>query len=131
MTGTDEDDLAALEYQDTPFERLVGLVNPPRTTDRRPAFQVLLAFQVEPEPLPPSVPGLAVSASGRGTGTATFDLTFSLTEHRGPGPEPLGPAGELEYRAGLFQPETARGPAVELVELLRTAVREPRRRIGA
>ncbi|WP_159425243.1 non-ribosomal peptide synthetase [Streptomyces sp. TLI_053] len=123
-------DLAALDHQDTPFERLVGLVNPPRTTDRQPVFQVLLAFQVEPAPLP-AVPGLTVTASGRSTGTAKFDLTFSLTEHLGPGREPLGLAGELEYRADLFDPATADGLAAELVELLRAAVQEPQRRIGA
>ncbi|MFE9428709.1 amino acid adenylation domain-containing protein [Kitasatospora sp. NPDC006697] len=123
-------DLAALEYQDTPFERLVGLVNPTRTTDRQPLFQVLLAFQTEPVRLP-EVPGLAVELAGRSTGTAKFDLTFGLTEHLGPAREPLGLTGELEYRSDLFDPATAQGLATELVGLIRTAVRRPGQRIGA
>ncbi|MFF1903626.1 amino acid adenylation domain-containing protein [Kitasatospora sp. NPDC058218] len=125
LTRVREADLEFLARQDTPFDRVVALAAPPRSTGHHPLFQVLLAFQVAPAPLPES-PGLSVRARELGTGTAKVDLLFTLTEHTDPATgRPAGIAGELEYASALFEAATARRLADGLLTLLRAAVDHP------
>ncbi|MEV0530522.1 amino acid adenylation domain-containing protein [Kitasatospora sp. NPDC050463] len=125
LTRVREADLEFLARQDTPFDRVVALAAPPRSAGHHPLFQVLLAFQVAPAPLPES-PGLRVRARELGTGTAKVDLLFTLTEHTDPATgRPAGIAGELEYASALFEEATARRLADGLLTLLRAAVDHP------
>ncbi|HEX7816384.1 condensation domain-containing protein, partial [Dyella sp.] len=94
-------DLAAFMHQDLPFERLVEMLNPVRSLNHHPLFQVLLAVQNH-TPAPFELPGLTVSASTVDVPAAKFDLSFSFTEqHRADGTAD-GLAGSIEYATDLF-----------------------------
>src|SRR5207248_865198 len=43
-----ESSLAAFEYQDLPFDRVVEALNPPRVAGRNPLFQVMLGYHHRP-----------------------------------------------------------------------------------
>lgn len=109
--------IAALHHQELPFDRVVEVVNPPRSMAYAPLVQVVLAFQVD-RPAAPRMPGLRTSVEVLGTGTAKFDLTVELAEDLGAGGAPAGIVGHLEYSTDLFHRSTAQAVADELVELL-------------
>ncbi|MGW1216660.1 amino acid adenylation domain-containing protein [Streptomyces sp. NPDC002499] len=114
--------LAAYDNQDLPFERLVELLNPDRSTAYNPLFQVMLAWQ---EPVPRmDFPGLEVHVDKLETATAKFDLFFNLI------PDGSGGADcRLEYRTDLFDPDTARALAARFVRVLGRLVADPGRPI--
>ncbi|MFI1018280.1 amino acid adenylation domain-containing protein [Streptomyces sp. NPDC020965] len=115
--------LAAYDHQDVPFERLVELLNPDRSTAYHPLFQVMLAWQ---EPLGEvEFPGLDVEAEELETGTAKFDLFFNLVPN-GSG----GAGGYLEYATDLFDRDTADGLTTRFVRVLSRLVADSERRVG-
>ncbi|MFF0885027.1 amino acid adenylation domain-containing protein [Streptomyces sp. NPDC003456] len=116
--------LAAYDHQDVPFERLVELLSPQRTTAYQPLFQVMLAWQFEWSQL--DIPGLRVTPVPAGTGTAKFDLFLNIV------PAPSGGAyGRLEYAADLFDRATAESLVDRYVRVLRQVVADPGTRLGA
>ncbi|MFE1327372.1 amino acid adenylation domain-containing protein [Streptomyces sp. NPDC058735] len=116
--------LAAYDHQDVPFERLVELLSPQRTTAYQPLFQVMLAWQFEWSQI--DIPGLRVTPVPAGTGTAKFDLFLNIV------PAPSGGAyGRLEYAAELFDHTTAENLVDRYVRALRQVVADPGTRLGA
>ncbi|WP_240119410.1 MULTISPECIES: non-ribosomal peptide synthetase [unclassified Streptomyces] len=115
--------LAAYDNQDMPFERLVELLNPDRSTAYNPFFQVMLSWQ---PPVPDlALPGLGVRAERLETRTAKFDLFFDLL------PDGSGGARcRLEYAASLFDRDTAEGVAQRFVRVLGRLVADPERAVG-
>ncbi|MFE2533824.1 amino acid adenylation domain-containing protein, partial [Streptomyces sp. NPDC059371] len=115
--------LAAYDNQDMPFERLVELLNPDRSTAYNPFFQVMLSWQ---PPVPPlELPGLGVQVERLETDTAKFDLFFDLL------PDGSGGAQcRLEYATSLFDQDTAEAIAQRFVRVLGRLVAEPARAIG-
>jgi amino acid adenylation domain-containing protein/non-ribosomal peptide synthase protein (TIGR01720 family) len=115
--------LAAYDNQDIPFERLVELLNPDRSTAYNPLFQVMLAWQ---PPVPEmEFPGLDARAERLETRTAKFDLFFDLI--------PQGSGGarcRLEYATDLFDRETIEGLAARFVRLLDRLTADPGQPIG-
>jgi hypothetical protein len=65
--------LGAYANQDAPFERLVELLNPARTTAHHPLFQVSLAFQNNSFPHL-ALGDLKVTFEPTSTGTSRFDM---------------------------------------------------------
>ncbi|WP_329263150.1 amino acid adenylation domain-containing protein [Streptomyces sp. NBC_01478] len=115
--------LAAYDNQDMPFERLVELLNPDRSTAYHPFFQVMLAWQ---EPLGAlQLPGLDVEAEALETGTAKFDLFFNMVPNASG-----GAGGHLEYATDLFDRDTAEDLAHRFVRVLGRLVADPGRGIG-
>lgn len=89
--------LGAYENADVPFELLVETLQPPRSTQRTPLFQVL--FNLHNEPVAAlDLPGLEVRPVAVARHTAKFDLSISLAETRG------GLAITVEYNRDLFLP---------------------------
>ncbi|MDX6356712.1 MAG: hypothetical protein QOF98_3615, partial [Streptomyces sp.] len=127
--------ITALAHQDLPFEQLVEILNPVRSTSRHPLFQVMLAYQnTDQDPI--ELHGLHVEELIAGTENAKFDLFFEVTERsagRRDGIED-GPDGLdclLEYAADLFDRESAERFAAWLVRLLEAVVAAPDGRVGA
>ncbi|MFJ3222907.1 amino acid adenylation domain-containing protein [Streptomyces sp. NPDC086783] len=116
--------LAAYDNQDVPFEHLVELLNPDRTTAYQPLFQVMLAWQfVWPEI---ELPGLRGTLVWPGTESAKFDLFLNIV------PDASGRAyGRLEYATALFDHATAETLVDRYVRVLRQVVARPGTRLGA
>ncbi|MFI6644613.1 amino acid adenylation domain-containing protein [Streptomyces sp. NPDC050504] len=115
--------LAAYDHQDMPFERLVELLNPDRSTAYNPFFQVMLAWQ--PAIPEPRFPGLVAVPERLETRTAKFDLFFDLIPQ-----ESGGARCRLEYRSDLFDRDTVEVLARRFVRVLERLVADAERRIG-
>lgn len=124
-----EVDLAAYEHQDLPFERLVEVLNPPRSRSKHPLFQVMLVLQNTPD-IRLDLPGVMAETRIHGVGSSKFDLTLELTEQREPNGSPGGIEGVLEYSADLFRESTAGELVVRLMQVLEDAVQQTDERIS-
>jgi nonribosomal peptide synthetase DhbF len=121
--------LAAYDHQDVPFERLVEILNPPRSRARHPLFQIMLAFQNTPEPAL-TLPGVDAELRLDTVGRAKFDLTFEFRERRTQDGTPDGIDGWFEYTSDLYERETVEKLASRLELLLEKAWMDPDRPIG-
>ncbi|MEV4753292.1 amino acid adenylation domain-containing protein [Streptosporangium sp. NPDC049248] len=124
-----ETSLSAYAHQDVPFEHLVEVLNPQRTTAYHPLFQVALVLQNTPRSAF-ALPGLRVEPVFVGTGTARFDLFFSLTETSDERGGPAGVAGSVEFSTESFDPDTVDALVGRWVRLLEAVVAAPWLRIG-
>ncbi|WP_079155640.1 non-ribosomal peptide synthetase [Streptomyces ambofaciens] len=123
-----ETDLAAYAHQDIPFERLVEALNPERSANRHPLFQVRLVVQnADPRSSAGNalaLPGLSVSTEATSDEGAKFDLLLRLYD------ADSGLGGVLEYSADLYDASTAESLAERFVRVLRNAVTDPERPVG-
>ncbi|MGW6727522.1 non-ribosomal peptide synthase/polyketide synthase [Nocardia sp. NPDC055029] len=124
-----EIDLAAFGHADVPFERLVEVLDPVRSTARNPLFQVMLSLN-EDTPRTLALPGLAVAGFDLPTGVAKFDLELTLTEHRDGNGAPAGLTGAFLYATDLFDATTVAGFATRLRRLLDGVLADPARPVG-
>ena len=120
-----ETDLAAFAHQDLPFERLVELLNPVRSTAHHPLFQVMLTLQ-NLDDVEPRLTGLTVRADQVDGEAAKVDLAFLLEEQVEDG-VPAGVGGIVRYATSIFDAATVQALADRFVRLLGAAVREPER----
>ncbi|WP_375540258.1 amino acid adenylation domain-containing protein [Nocardia sp. XZ_19_385] len=119
-----ETDLAAFAHADIPFERLVDVLDPERSTARTPLFQVMLAFQ--------NLPGGSFEMPGLTVGTVDFDpevekFDLSVTVHEGP----EGLACRLSYATDLFDASTAAAIAARWQRVLAAIATDPAIAVGA
>ncbi|GAB1824331.1 non-ribosomal peptide synthetase [Herbidospora sp. RD11066] len=110
--------LAAYEHQDVPFERLVEVLDPPRSLARHPLFQVMVVY-LTGQAGAPALDGLTVTEVEVAQDTAKFDLSVDFIERES------GIEGWIEYSADLFDQITADLLAARLVRLLRQVADEP------
>ncbi len=116
--------LAAYDHQDVPFERLVEILRPERSTAYSPLFQVAFAWQnFAPSDL--GLPGLRAEVVETHNRTTKFTLSFNLAELPG-----RGVAGALEYATDLFDRSTAHAIADRYVRLIEHLVAEPHTHLG-
>ena len=86
-------DLAAYAHQDVPFERLVEVLNPPRSAARHPLFQVMIAADGDSSVGHWELPGVRTQPEPLGPEAARFDLT--LLRWRGARPPTARRAGSV------------------------------------
>ncbi|MGQ4475118.1 non-ribosomal peptide synthetase [Streptomyces sp. SAS_276] len=114
----------ALSHQDLPFERIVELVNPPRSASRTPLFQTMLAWVPERGDLL-HLPGVDAQPLPIAHAPAKFDLALSATESGG------RISGHLDYATALLDHDTAERWAGYLRRLLTDMSRHPERDVRA
>ncbi|HLX08808.1 MAG TPA: condensation domain-containing protein, partial [Thermoanaerobaculia bacterium] len=100
--------LTAYAHQETPFEQIVGMLQPAREAGRHPLFQVKLALQNAPLPAL-QLAGLEVSAAGADVERVKLDLLVDLTPRAG------GLAGRIEFATARFDLPFVEGLAADLV----------------
>ncbi|WP_425303059.1 amino acid adenylation domain-containing protein, partial [Nocardia wallacei] len=121
-------DVAAFAHADVPFERLVELLDPPRSAARHPLFQVMLTFQnLAPADL--RLPELTVSGVDAAPAPAKFDLQVTLTERADATGAAQGIAAAFTYATDLFDAATVRGFADRFLRVL-AALAEPEAAVG-
>ncbi|WP_328398231.1 non-ribosomal peptide synthetase [Nocardia sp. NBC_00416] len=126
LSATREADLDAFAHADLPFERLVELLSPPRSTARHPLFQVALSFENMPR-RDFELPGLRVRPLDIDAGHAQFDLMLTVRERdRRDG----GLAAEFSFARDLFDAPTVTGFARRFVRLLTAITVSPRVPVG-
>ena len=110
--------LAAVAYQDMPFDQLVTALRPVRDTSRTPLFQVMFALQNSPMP-PLETPEMAMTPIVVTSDSARADLTLFAHEFED------GLHATLEYDADLFLPETVARMLRHWQTLLDAIIAEP------
>ncbi|MET8682892.1 amino acid adenylation domain-containing protein [Streptomyces sp. NPDC004732] len=125
-----ESDLNAYAHQDVPFESLVEALNPTRTTDHQPLYQVMLTLQNH-EAQQLDIPGLSLTASSWNTQAARRDLTLTLRERFGPDGAPQGIDGALQFDADRFSRERVDAIGRWFRQALASLLDDPEQRVGS
>ena len=116
--------IEAFTHQETPFDRLVSVVEHPRDSSRTPIFQVMFALQNVPSPAL-EAPGLLFTVIELPSRTSKFDLTLFATE----GPEGLRLT--MEFSTDLFDPARVDRMLAHYQALLEEIVADPDQPISA
>jgi amino acid adenylation domain-containing protein len=122
--------LAAYAHPDLPFERLVEILNPPRSLAHHPLFQVVLVLQNNTYDNI-TLHDLEVQVHGQpiGRSRTKIDLSLSVSEVGG-GAVRGGLAGVLEYATDLFDRASAESLCQRLARMLSVLAHDPGVRIG-
>ncbi|MBF6464889.1 amino acid adenylation domain-containing protein [Nocardia beijingensis] len=124
-----EVDLAAFAHADVPFERLVEVLNPPRSTARHPLFQVGLSFQnIARAAL--ELPGLTVAGVDADLDVSQFDLHLIVGDGYEESGAAAGIGGFLTYATDLFDRETVEGFAARFSRILASVVADATTPVG-
>ncbi len=121
--------LGAFGHADVPFERLVEVLNPARSTARHPLFQVMLSFE-NLRAAHVELRGLTLDVLDIDTTVAKFDLQLTLTEDFAEDGTPDGLGAAFSYATDLFDHATVRRFADRFVRILEAVVREPEVVVG-
>ncbi|MBU3061864.1 amino acid adenylation domain-containing protein [Nocardia sp. NEAU-G5] len=122
-------DLAAFDHADVPFERLVEVLDPPRSQARNPLFQTMLVLQNQQTPSL-DLGEVSIGLLPAETGISQFDLNLTLSERFDTDGAPAGIIAELTYATDLFDSETIAGFAGRFERLLSGAVADPALAVG-
>ncbi|WP_410590178.1 amino acid adenylation domain-containing protein [Amycolatopsis sp. lyj-23] len=123
LTGVRSTVLDAMAHDDVPFGRLVELLAPDRDASRSPLVNTMVVLQNAPSALP-RLRGLAVEEFDLPRRSAPFDLTLEFEPRDG------GLRTTVEYRTDLFDADTIRRLAENLLALLEAIADDPRRRLS-
>ena len=116
--------LGAYAHQDLPFEQLVRALQPVRTLNYQPLFQVMFEFE-HAVTRTPTLHGLIVTYEWLATGATQFDLALLIEETA------AGVRASWEYATDLFDAATIDRVAQNFEVLLWGIVRDPDRPVAA
>uniref|UniRef100_UPI000369D97F amino acid adenylation domain-containing protein n=1 Tax=Rhodococcus sp. 114MFTsu3.1 TaxID=1172184 RepID=UPI000369D97F len=124
-----ESDLEAFGHTEIPFERVVEVLNPTRSTSYAPLSQVALSFQNNTAARL-DLPELTVEGVDFDVPVAKQDLQLLLAETFVDAGEPAGIDGAFDFATSLFDAATVQTFADRFVRILRAAVSAPSAPIG-
>ncbi|GAB2541556.1 non-ribosomal peptide synthase/polyketide synthase [Nocardia heshunensis] len=101
-------DVAAFDNADLPFERLVEVLEPERSTDRNPLVQVGFSFNNQ-QPAAFELDGLTVAAVEFDTDVTQFDLHLVVIDSYDADGTPAGLTATMTYATSLFDAGTVQG----------------------
>lgn len=109
-------ELNAFAHADVQFERLVDVLDPPRSESLHPFFQVALSLN-NFTAATLDCDGLEFAIAPQPLDIAKCDLHFHFTDHHNATGDPAGISGELVYAADLFDHDTVAGflPALRAI----------------
>ncbi len=114
--------LAAYQHQDVPFEQIIEMLQPQRSLNRTPLYQIEFTLQNAPlEPL--EVRGLRFTPLDVQEVSSETDLNLIMTESES------GLAGEVVYATDLFDATTVERMMGHFRNLLEEIVKAPEQRI--
>ncbi|MBL8277346.1 MAG: AMP-binding protein, partial [Pelomonas sp.] len=118
--------LGAQAHQDMPFDHLVERLNPVRSTQYSPVFQVLFSMGVinVEGPVNLALDDASFEVLPETDLTAKYELTFDASETRD------GLAFHIEYNRDLWEPGTMARLAAQYVALLQSIVATPQASIS-
>ncbi|MBF6484426.1 amino acid adenylation domain-containing protein, partial [Nocardia otitidiscaviarum] len=122
-------DLQAFSHADIPFERLVEVLSPPRTTAHHPLFQVGLSFQNMARAAL-ELPGLTIAGVDADLDVSQFDLHLIVSDGYDEHGAPAGIGGFITYATDLFDERTVAGFVERLNRLLAAVVADSAARVG-
>jgi amino acid adenylation domain-containing protein len=118
-----ESTLEAYAHQDIPFERLVEELQPERSLNYHPIFQVLFALQNAPQRAL-ELAGLTLERLPLHQGTSAFDMSWFAT-HLADGMQI-----RIEYNTDIFDAATIKRALGHFSNLLEAIVSNPERRLS-
>ncbi|WP_456239116.1 amino acid adenylation domain-containing protein, partial [Rhodococcus chondri] len=124
-----ESDLQVFAHADVPFERLVEVLNPARSTARHPLFQVGLSFQNLAQSTL-ELPSVTVEGIDLAGDTSQFDLHWIVQDTYDEAGVPAGIGGFVTYATALFDESTVAGFVERFVRLLEEVGAAPSRPVG-
>ncbi|PQP10017.1 non-ribosomal peptide synthetase, partial [Rhodococcus opacus] len=127
LTRTRDADLGAFMHADLPFEMLVDMLSPERSTTHTPLFQVLIDYGTE-VPLHLELPDVTVTVAEDAPPLAKFDLQLTLREHADAANPGLSAA--FTYATDIFDRTTVEGVAARFLRLLDSVTADPGRPVG-
>ncbi len=116
--------LSAFANQEVPLEQIVRKIEPERSLNRNPVFQVMFVIQNIPEIPDLELGDLSLSPVRTGHEYSKFDLVFSAND------SPMGLFFDIVYCRDLFLEETVKRMAGNFRQLLRSVVSDPDQRIS-
>jgi non-ribosomal peptide synthetase component F len=122
--------LSAFAHADIPFERLVEVLNPARSSARHPLFQVALSLETARQ-RELSFAGLRATAEELDVPISKFDLQLWLTEHHDESGNPDRIEATFEYATDLFDAATIEGFADRFLRILDAIVLDASVPVGA
>ncbi|MGV9415707.1 amino acid adenylation domain-containing protein [Nocardia sp. NPDC003693] len=129
LASVREADLDAMAHADLPFERLVEVLNPVRSTAHHPLFQVSLSLTNMGVPTV-RLPELTVAGFPVDPGLVKCDLQFTFSETHTATGEPDGIEMTLSYATDLFDAATADRMSRRYVRLLAGLLADPAAAVG-
>jgi amino acid adenylation domain-containing protein/FkbM family methyltransferase len=114
--------LEAYANKDVPFEKLVEELQPERSLNRHPLFQVVFALQSAPGQV--DLPGLELKTLPVDNRTSMFDLSLLMEESSS------GLSGVVQYNTDLFKAETISRMMGHFQKLLEAIATNPKQKIS-